>query len=340
MESSGQQPPDQRAITSAETPRRPESPLKFVFFSERGLRAGWRLLLYFFFAYLVTLLVAQIARGRAPTAAGLTPSLVFATHGSLLLIVLIPALLMARLERRTLGHYGLPLGLRAALGKNFWLGVVWGWMWLTLLLVVLRMTGSFLFGPITVTMQEALRYALLWTLAFLLVGVAEEFIFRGYIQFTLTSGFRFLGRRWGFLTAAILTSLLFAVAHRGNAGENLLGLGTVMAIGLFFAFTLWRTGSLWFAIGFHASWDWAQTFLYGVPNSGVLAKGHLLNPTIQGPHWLSGGSVGPEGSLLMYPLIAAMFLIFNLTFPRGTRYPAVTEGTDTPSPGIWPVASA
>ena len=327
MEGSEQHLPVQPESTSPATPP-PQSGIRFVFFNQRELRAGWRLLIYLVLAYLVAFLVSLLARGRAPgIAGGLTPRFVFASHGSLLLIVLIPALLMARWEQRTVGQYGLPVTLRAALGKNFWLGVAWGLISLTCLLIVLRLSGSFLFGQIGITAQAAIRYGLLWGVAFFLVGVAEEFMFRGYIQFTLTSGLTFLGNGWGFLAAAIVTSLLFAVAHTGNTGESLLGLGTVVAIGLFFAFTLWRTGSLWFAIGLHASWDWAQTFLYGVPNSGVVAKGHLLNPTIQGAHWLSGGSVGPEGSALMYPLILVTFLIFDRTFTRESRYPALTRAT-------------
>ena len=296
--------------------------IRVVFFNQRELRAGWRLLIYCVLAYALALLVGQLLRGRAPgMGGGLTPWFVYVSHGSLLLMVLIPAVIMARWERRSLAHYGLPLALRAAFGKNFWQGVVWGIAWLTVLLIVLRVSGAFVFGRVAVTSQEALRYGLLWAIAFLLVGVAEEFMFRGYFQYTLASGLRFLGSGWGFFAAAAITSLLFAVAHTGNTGESLLGLGTVVAIGAFFAFTLWRTGSLWFAIGFHASWDWAQTFLYGVPNSGVVARGHFLNPTIQGPHWLSGGTVGPEGSALMYPLIALMCLLFARTFPKGARYP-------------------
>src|SRR5262249_27328383 len=140
MESSGSNPPLQpESATPAPPP--PESRIKFVFFNERELRAGWRLIVYLVLGYLMTLLVSSLLRGRAPGAAGgLTPFVVYVSHGSLLLIVLIPAVIMARFERRSLTHYGLPLVLRTAFGKNFWLGVVWGVAWLTLLLVVLRLS--------------------------------------------------------------------------------------------------------------------------------------------------------------------------------------------------------
>jgi uncharacterized protein len=47
---------------------------------------------------------------------------------------------------------------------------------------------------------------------------------------------------------------------------------TVVLVAMVFCFSLWRTGSLWWAIGFLAAWDWSESFLYIVPGSG-LAKG-------------------------------------------------------------------
>lgn len=314
-------------------PSAEESTLRLIFFNQRELRAGWRLLLYLLLAALVNLLLALLSReGGGPIT--LTPSFVFrSTHGPLLLIFLLPAVVMAFLEKRTLAHYGLSTGLRHALGKNFWLGATWGMASLTLVLLVLRINGSFQFGKVGLNWRDALLYGALWALAMFLVSLAEEFMLRGYTQFTLTTGLSFGGSRVGFWLAAALLSLTFAGLHATNPGENPLGIANIVLIALFFCFTLYRTGTLWFAIGMHASWNWGQTFLYGVPNSGIAAQGHLLNPTIQGPWWYSGGTVGPEGSILMAPLIALMFLVFDRTFPKGARYPALTAAEQRATPG-------
>ena len=66
-----------------------------------------------------------------------------------------------------------------------------------------------------------------------------------------------------------------------------------------FAFSLWRTGSLWWAIGLHAAWDWAQSFLFGVADSGGISTHRLLSTHPVGPAWLSGGATGPEGSIFV-----------------------------------------
>ena len=110
-------------------------------------------------------------------------------------------------------------------------------------------------------------------------------------------------------------SELFVFTHLGNPGENRIGILSVALVGLFWCFTLLRTGSLWFAVGLHASWDWAQSYFYGVPDSGGTSPGHLLSSSSQGPAWLSGGSVGPEGSVLVLAVIAVMFVVFHFAFP-------------------------
>jgi hypothetical protein len=68
--------------------------------------------------------------------------------------------------------------------------------------------------------------------------------------------------------------------------------------GLLFCFSVWRTGSLRWAIGFHCTWDWTQLFIFGTIGSGVRFAGSVLTSTPVGPTWLSGGSAGPEGSVL------------------------------------------
>ena len=166
----------------------------------------------------------------------------------------------------------------------------------------------FYFGSWAEHGTRAVKFALFWGVVFLLVGVIEEFLLRGYAQFTLARGI-------GFWPAAVLLSMLFAAAHLGNPGENRLGLAAIVPIGLFWCFTLARTGNLWFAVGLHAAWDWAESFFYGTPDSGLIAQGHLLNSSYRGPVWLSGGTDGPEGSMLVFLLVALMFVAFHFTFP-------------------------
>jgi membrane protease YdiL (CAAX protease family) len=87
-------------------------------------------------------------------------------------------------------------------------------------------------------------------------------------------------------------------------------------IGFFFCFTLRRTGSLWFGVGFHAAWDWGETFVYSVPDSGTIFPGHLLKSSLQGPRWLTGGVVGPEGSVLCFAVLGLVWIVFAWRYPE------------------------
>jgi membrane protease YdiL (CAAX protease family) len=143
---------------------------------------------------------------------------------------------------------------------------------------------------------------------FLVVALYEDFLFRGYSLFTLAEAI-------GFWPAAVLLSFAFGFIHLRNSGESWVGALAATCIGLFFCLTLRRTGTLWFAIGMHASWDWGESFLYSVPDSGQLAPGHLLHSSFHGARWLTGGSVGPEGSVLVFVLVAGMWALFDRLYP-------------------------
>jgi hypothetical protein len=120
----------------------------------------------------------------------------------------------------------------------------------------------------------------------------------------------------GFWEAAWLTSTFFGYSHTSNDGETWIGIFSAAAIGFLFCVSVRLTGSAWWAIGFHASWDWAQTLFYGTPDSGFLPKGHYLTTTPAGAVLWSGGSDGPEGSLLIIPTVVLVLLALLLFYGR------------------------
>jgi hypothetical protein len=129
------------------------------------------------------------------------------------------------------------------------------------------------------------------------------------LQFTLARGV-------GFWPAALVLSCGFGLIHVQNDGEQWRGLLAAALIGFFFCLTLRRTGNLWFAVGFHAAWDWGETFLYSVPDSGMVGPGHLLSSSHHGVDWLSGGPVGPEGSVLCFVVVAVIWIAFDRMYPQ------------------------
>jgi len=226
---------------------------------------------------------------------------------SRMLAVILPAFVMARIEQRPFGDFGLPA--RGAFGRNFWVGALWGIVALTALMLVLRAAGAFTFGPLNLHGGRIVRFALFYAVFFLITGFFEDFFLRGYSQWVLARGINF----W---PAAVLLSFAFGAIHGANPGEAKTGLVAAGLIGFFFCLTLRRTGNLWWAVGFHMAWDWGESFLYSVPDSGTLLPRRLLNSSFHGPDWLTGGSVGPEGSYLVFVVIAALWFVFDRAYPQ------------------------
>jgi LPXTG-motif cell wall-anchored protein len=117
------------------------------------------------------------------------------------------------------------------------------------------------------------------------------------------------GSQSGFWQAAWVTSTLFGFIHTGNGGENWIGILAAGAIGFVFCVSIWLTGSAWWAIGCHAGWDWGETYFYGTANSGLVAPGHYLSTNPAGSAFWSGGTNGPEGSILV---LGAILLLLGL----------------------------
>lgn len=269
--------------------------LRRIFFGEQGIRAGWSVLLfialYMLFSNLIlrplSHLVSFDLAGPIPFPVGLLQ------EAGQLLIVVAATWVMSRIEHRSLFSYGYSGDHK--LGR-FVGGVVCGLFCLSLLIAILWRSGLLVFDGRLLTGFSAIKYALAWGLVFLLVGLYEESLLRGYLQFTLARGV-------GFWWAALLLSIAFALGHLGNDGESLLGLIEVGIGGLVFCLSLWYTKSLFWAVGFHAGWDWGQSYLYGTADSGLLIKNHLLASHATGRVLWSGGTVGPEGSALIVPLV-------------------------------------
>jgi membrane protease YdiL (CAAX protease family) len=301
--------------SSFETPAKRQSP---VFFGPDGLRAGWSILLFLGvvaalavpFQWLVHAIMVH--RHIAPPAKGaeLQPAIFILSEGVTLLIVLIATALMGKVEGHRFTFYGLAGAGRA---RQFFIGLLSGFAFLSLLVEILRATHHLTLTPSGLPPATGIEYALAWGICFLFVGMLEELLLRGYLLFTLARGIRF----W---PAAVILALAFGGMHRGNPGESPIGLLSAALIALVFSLSLWRLGHLWWAIGFHAAWDWSQSYLYGTPDSGLVSAGRLMSAHPSGPILISGGATGPEGSAWVLLIIVLVTLFIWRTQPnRGIR---------------------
>jgi membrane protease YdiL (CAAX protease family) len=293
------------------------SVLRRVLSGSSELRAGWRLLI--FLAIVVALINASSLMVRWLLSGADETTLFLVREVMGFLIFILASWTMGRIEGRNIADYGLPG--RGMFRVQFWQGVLLGFASITGLLVAMRVVGVFHFGSIALHGTDIWKWAIVYAFVFILVALLEEFRARGYGLFTLSAGI-------GFWPAAILSAAYFGYSHHGNSGEDWVGLFNAGAFGLLACFLLRRTGNLWMPIGLHMAFDWGETYFYGVADSGRTLPGYLLNSSSSGPAWLSGGTVGPEGSLLCTLLLIVVWLSCA-GWLREVKYPRQAPGQNS-----------
>jgi uncharacterized protein len=241
------------------------------------------------------------------------PSLFIAFEGVSAFVALVASFAIVAIGRRSMRELG--YGARDA-GKLLGAGSAVGAGAPLLLIAAIIALGGFTVGTIAMHGTQLAAYALAWLVAMFGIGLAEEMTFRG-------PAFLLLGEAIGLWPAALVTSTIFAALHYfGKPGENLADALSVGLLGLFMAFTVMRTGSIWFAVGFHALFDYVALYVLGAPNSGNHGgqpiPTRLLTGGYHGPAWLTGGRLGIEASWLVFPIIAILFATFLLA-PRRDR---------------------
>jgi len=256
------------------------------------------------FAVLVSVLIPQL---DSPGTYAARLSGRFINEATLALGVLLAARLMSFLEKQKMDDYGLPLG--EAFSDRFWQGVLAGLIAVTAVVGMIAAGGGYSFGRLLFHQREAIRLACYWALFMCLVAIFEEFLFRGYLQ-------RTLGKKFGFWPSAFVLSGLFGGLHLANTGEDWVGAASVVLVGLVLCLSLERTGNLWFAVGLHASFNFGQTFLFSVPDSGNVFAEKLSSARLHGPAWLTGGSVGPEASLFCFLTMGLLAYAIHRIYPK------------------------
>jgi len=61
-----------------------------------------------------------------------------------------------------------------------------------------------------------------------------------------------------------------------------------------------------------------ESFLYGVADSGLMIQHHFVATHAHGAPLMSGGATGPEGSILVLPILALVSGIVVFTLPRSS----------------------
>jgi uncharacterized protein len=288
--------------------------MRRIFHNGKELRAGWRLAIFcVLVAALFWGLDTIVARLPLDRFHGLHPVPLMAFDALMLSVALIATAVMARFEHRSFTVYGIP-GIRQLFDRRFWSGVLWGFAMPSAIIGLIALSGGYRVHGLNLTGAEVLKYASLWLLANIFIGLSEEILFRGYFLYTLADGI-------GFWPAAIINAIGFGALHYFTKPfERWEDWVAVALITLFVTLALRRSGNLAFPIGMHAAFDFAFLYIFSGMNGGEFGVGRLLNAQFPGPNWKTGGMLGPEASWFTF-LVAIVAIVLLHRCYREAKWP-------------------
>jgi membrane protease YdiL (CAAX protease family) len=241
------------------------------------------------------------------------------------LSVLAASVLAARLlDRRPAASIG--LGFHSRWPKELLIGLLLGAVFVSAVVAVQLAARTLRLEASGVAGGDLAREFAFYVLFFTGVAFFEELLFRGYLLQVLAEGIgdfaEYLGtvrpavsispesaERIGKVVAAVLLSAPFGFVHYFNTGGTFIGAMAAGMAGLVLSLAYFRTRSLWVPVGMHTTWNFFLAWVFSLPVSGEVLPRTPFTATVSGPDWLSGGSFGPEGSILTFVALSLMVVI-------------------------------
>jgi membrane protease YdiL (CAAX protease family) len=284
---------------------------------ERKIQPIWRAIVFFILSgFVLAPLIGYLSTLVFPPPPGrrlvLIPSEIGIVEAVNFLAALIATTIFAWYEHRRVDSYGLPV--ERALDSPTWEGFAVGVVQVAVVALAMYGYGAMQVHGLALAGTAILFSALAWLAACICVGIGEEFILRGYFLQTLWKAI-------GFWPASIVVAIIFAAVHYLlKPGENAADMIALVSFSLLCCYSVLRTGTLWFAVGLHISYDFMQLFVVGTPNGGQIPHGRLLDATFNGPAWLTGGQLGTEASWLAYVMDALAFAYIWWRYRRNPSF--------------------
>ena len=204
---------------------------------------------------------------------------------------------------------------------EYLMGVGIGAVMISLPLVACIATNS-----VTLTLTPNANYftVALFFIAFLIQGMAEEALFRGYL---MTS----LARKLKIWPAILISALFFALFHLGNASFNFIAFLNIFLFGVFAGVFMLKRGSIWAVGAIHAIWNFCQGNVFGLNVSGIVKLDSVFTGTQSNVGAiLHGGDFGLEGGLGVTVVLLIALLGALLMPTKGSETVQDENGDPTP----------
>lgn len=218
-------------------------------------------------------------------------------------IITIVAILYCRfLENRSLYSMGFT---REKLFLDYGLGLVIGFVMFSVSVFISWTGGTLKYSGFT--LGNGMVLLLAFFTGFVIQGMAEEVLLRGYLMISIAS-------RNSIALAVFTNSILFSLMHISNSGITVLALVNLTLFGVFASLYVLKTNSIWGVCAIHTMWNFAQGNIFGIKVSGMdtIVSLFSFTPTNEGT-WLNGGAFGLEGGIavtivLCISIVAVLFV--------------------------------
>ena len=173
--------------------------------------------------------------------------------------------------------------------KDTGIGFLWGMLMMAAVIGIFALCGWYKIIGCSFNVAFVYRYLM----AYFVVAVGEEIVFRGIM-------FRLLDSQFNVWVALIVSAIVFGAAHIINPNATVVStIGISLASGVLFGLLFKYYRTLWVPIGIHWSWNFVQGTVTGSPVSGMVPDYSILKSVTSGPELLTGGSFGPEASIIL-----------------------------------------
>jgi len=290
------------------------SPRRWFLGDDGAVRPLWRSVLFFFLAVFLFLLVGQ---GLRAVSSGwpMEWKMLAGYSAHVCSLLLLSWLMLAAFDRRRFRTLG--LWLYPASGREFLIGVGTGTILIGAVVLMMLVGGAVAYhGANPSDWGGVALYAVILFIA----SAGEEIVFRGY-------GMQRLIDSLGEPAGVLIFSALFALVHFDNDYATTISNVNTFLAGILLSFAYLKTRGLWLPIGLHWAWNFLMGQVFSLPLSGMNFLPRLLRPEVSGPDWFSGGSYGPEGSILL-TVMAVVAIVWLGQTKSISPSPAVEESLE------------
>jgi membrane protease YdiL (CAAX protease family) len=196
--------------------------------------------------------------------------------------------------------------------REYLVGALIGCVLFSLVVLVCCVLGTLTYEGLA---SGSLGLLALFLLGFMVQGLSEEVLCRGYFMISLA-------RKQSLVTAIVVSSCFFGALHLFNSGVHLLAVANVILFGCAVAVYMIKRGNIWGAAAIHSVWNFVQGNIYGTQVSGLEKMPSLFSfSASEGGALINGGAFGLEGGLattivLLAALLIALFMKSSDTAPQ------------------------